>query len=272
MANRYKEMTLQSAALIGAGVAGFAIMALGSYGALLLDSFTFLLSAILLAFIPNSKPQMANAKRAPVLILAKEGLVYARNRPLLFLPVLLSVVPYLIVKSLNVILGDFVKTGLGAGSVEFGWIDGAFAVGTIVGGFYLSRMSRRFGLEKSVIFLYLVLSTSLLIFGTSESVVLSVICYFFVGYSVLSVKTLIGTHIQQHTENAFVGRIQGLTSALQGLVGPFMLAASGLFADASSPRFVFYALAGFGFVTAFAAYVCFQLMREPAQILAEEAS
>lgn len=269
-ANRYKEMTLQGAALIGAGIAGFVIVKLGSYGALLLDSFTFLISALLLMFVPNSKPPIQNTKRAAVLSLAKEGLLYAKTRPLLFLFVILSVVPYLIVKSLNVVLADFVKSGLNASSVEFGWIDGAFAIGTIVGGIFLSHVNRRFGLEKTVVIFYVALVAALCLFGASQSVGLSIVSYFIIGYSVLSVKTLIGTHIQQRTENAFVGRIQGLTSALQGLVGPFMLAGSGLLADASSPRLIFFILAGCGLATALTAFVSFHTLREPIEVFAKE--
>ncbi len=266
-ANRYKEIAVQSASLIGAGLAGFLIAAVGTYGALLIDAATFLLSALLLSSMKYQKSAASETqRRKQVLALAKEGFAYARAHKEILQAVFFSVTPFLILKSINVILGDFVRMSLHAGAKEFGLVDASFAVGSILGGLTLGYFMKWIGYSRSVVFFYALLTASLFGFSGSTSVLGTMFFFFAVGLGVLSLKIALGTHIQSQTEQAYVGRIHGLTTALQGLVGPIMLGLSGVLADFASPRHVLFVLAIFSAVVGFCAFYVFRTETEIAPV------
>jgi hypothetical protein len=252
-ANRYKEIAVQLAGLLGAGCAGFVVAKLGSYGALAFDAVTFLVAALCIALVRYhaAAAQTGDApKRRSVFANAADGWRYVKEHPMLLGTMGLALIPYVTVKSLNVLLADFVKADLGGSAELFGFVDAGFAVGAVGGGLAVAFLAKRFGASGLLRGLFVALAASIALFGASGGVALPVALYAAIGFFVLSLKALLGTAVQSASDVSMIGRVQGLQVLLQSGVTPAVLFATGRLAEVAGARpvlLVFAGLALFGF-------------------------
>lgn len=248
-ANRAKEIAVQVAGLVGAGVAGLIVERFTAYGALALDALTFLGSSLCFAFVRYHHGAAAvAANRKSVFDSAKDGWTYVRSRPAILGAMALAIVPYVMVKGLNVLLADFVRNGLHGDAKIFGIVDAAYALGAIAGGIAVAALLRRFGNAALTRGSFLLLAAAVAAFSFSSGVVAPVVLYATIGFFVLSLRAVLGTCVQAASEIAMVGRVQGLQYLLQGGITPVALMVTGHMADVIGARGVLLAYAVLAFL------------------------
>lgn len=140
-ANGLAQMTrVGTQSLYAAG--GFIVAIVGPYGAFYLDSVTFVLSAIILLWLPNEacipdrniESTSTREKAREVLADAKQGLVYVRDHRVLMPMIGLLVVIAASNAPLSVLMPIYAAQVLDGGSFIFGVVFSAYYVGMFIGG------------------------------------------------------------------------------------------------------------------------------------------
>ncbi|MEO3946818.1 MFS transporter [Gorillibacterium sp. CAU 1737] len=229
-ANSYLSTASRLAELGGLGAAGILIATLGITGAILIDSFTFLISGLILLFgltrMP-AKPQ-ASEKLTPrrYMMMMKEGFVFIHRNKLLFAAVITAAFINFCLTPFNVLLPAFSKDLLNSGPAGLSYMSGALTVGMIIGGIWVGARGSRYSNSALI-------STALALIGAmyalfSLTIILpdgvnligAVAACFVMGMSIPLASSPLMTLLQQKTPREIMGRIMALMSMLMCAMMP----------------------------------------------------
>jgi MFS family permease len=141
VATSIRSMTNQGVSLIGFAVGGLVVAAVTARGALAFDAVTFAVSAVLLRRGLQDRPAaMADRPRASMVADSLEGLRVVAADPRRYGPLLVAVVGVAFM-----VVPEAIATALahsrGYGAVAVGLIMGAYAAGSVIGGFVLVQVT-----------------------------------------------------------------------------------------------------------------------------------
>jgi MFS family permease len=115
-------------------------------------------------------------------------------------------------------LAPFMREELLFGPAAFGKIDAGYALGAIVSGLFVVRLSNRFGRRAILVSGLAVAAASLFLFSRGQSFVLAFAIYVCLGAS-FQTSVISLSAAMDATDSAYQGRVSALFNTLNGLVG-----------------------------------------------------
>ncbi|MCP3739623.1 MFS transporter [Rossellomorea sp. BNER] len=219
-ANAITQVWIQVGKLSGAGLGGVFIAWFGSINVVFMNAITFLVSAILIFYARKGyfSPQSGIGANRKFWVNLREGIsLLVKQKGLLFY-VFLTLLPSFFVHIYNLGVGVFVKVELNEGADALGIIDGAYAVGALVLGMFISKQANWLKNKRIIPIVVMVMGIPFLMFSLSSSVVAATISVFLLGAAFQIAFTMFNTLIQVTPPKEFVGRISGFAKSLQSLL------------------------------------------------------
>ena len=240
-ANALNALNNNLARLIGSAMGGAMVTLVGFGSVVILDIVSFLIAAILCAFIsvtshPNKEDIDTHLLSLPSFMNQwLEGIQLIRKTSTVRLLFILSALPAIGEAVMYVLFVPFVLEVLRGGEVHVGGLMSAQAIGGLIGGVIISWLALR-------VKTYRLLGVSAIIFGLLDfvlfnyssffsGIILAYVLIIFIGPVAVGMGTGMNTLIQLNVEDAYRGRVFGafgLTSSVFSLVG---IAFAGLAGD-----------------------------------------
>ena len=218
--------------LVGAGLGGALMGALGFGSVVWLDAASFLFSAFMLAFITVPAAQTATAPKAGPRSPAGQwaavwrewwaGLQLVRQQRVLFALFVVLGVALLGDTMITVLIVPLVKTLLGGGALQLGWLMTAQGIGGIVGGVVAGPLGRRvsprrlmaLGLAATALAILVLVNVPFLPVSLGLMALAGVVSMSWM----ISAQTLLQMNVGDHYRGRVFGTF-GAISALMSLIG-----------------------------------------------------
>ncbi len=199
--------------MVGPGIAGLIIAQFGEGPLFFVNALSFIPVIIGLLMI-NTKElyirhRAAEATATGTMRSLRDGLVYVRRTPAVFLIIVVVGLVSLFGINFNVVLPLVATQALHMGSEGFGFISSAFGFGALVAALYLAWGNRRPNLSRMLIFAML-FSIALGLFGLSHWYPLSLLLAALTGFMLISFVALANTTLQTVAPDALRGRVMGV--------------------------------------------------------------
>lgn len=237
VANSLNSLSNNLARLIGPALGGSLIAWIGFQTVVVIDSVSFLVSAVLtmLITVRTITPEQAEAaqnERVSWTAVWREwidGLSLVRNEYVIAVIFLVIGVMMLAEGILQVLFVIFINQQLNAGAQAFGLILSAQAIGGIIGSLMLSRIDQYLSLYRLIGFSAILNGLLLLVIFNFPSLPLALALFALAGFPIIGFFVSIQTLLQTNTHDDYRGRIlgsYGTTIAITTLIGTMI--ASGL--------------------------------------------
>lgn len=181
--------------LIGPAIAGLVVAGLGEGACFLIDGISYF-AVIASLLLMRIKPLEIGRKRANMLEQMREGWDYVRTfrpiRTILLLFSLMSLMGY----SWSVLMPVFAAQVLHGGASTLGWLMGASGVGALISAISLAIRKSVAGLGRMIQISTAMLGGSLILFGLSHRLWLSLVLMVCVGFGMLQAASVSNTIIQ----------------------------------------------------------------------------
>jgi MFS family permease len=196
------------ARLIGPAIAGLVIAVAGEGWCFLIDGVSYF-AVIASLLMMRIKPLDLRSNASSMLEQMREGWEYVRTfrpiRTILLIFALLSLMgwPY------SVLLPVFAGQVLHGGAHTLGWLTGASGVGALISALSLAVRKSVVGLTRMVQIAAAILGTSLILFGLSHVLWLSLVLMVFVGFGLMQGASVSNTVIQSLVPEDKRARVMG---------------------------------------------------------------
>ncbi|WP_034341737.1 MFS transporter [Deinococcus misasensis] len=223
---------------LGATVSGLLIAAVSAPAAMVLNSVSFLLSAVFLAQLQYHRSQ------APVLAKATfkkdllDGFSYIQNHKNIITVYIINAFLVMSLYTVNVLLVPFTRHQLHLGPEAAGYIDATFALGAVLGGVFIPKMVQQKGRGMVMSAGLITMAFSLLLFSQAGTLWMAMVGYFFIGLS-FSVYSLFVTVAQEQVLPEFQGRVHATFNTMFGLLSLVIYLGMGHLSDVLSERYLF---------------------------------
>jgi MFS family permease len=249
-----------AARIVGPGIAGLLVAALGEGTCFLLNGVSFL--AVIVCLTAMRLAGCEAKEHPPVLHHLMDGFRYAARHPAVRRLLAVMGAATLAGSPGLVLMPFFADDIFHRGSRGYGVLMSAMGVGAVFGTLVLARRTRAHGLAKVMVYSGLTTGLAYMAFALSTSFYLSLAIMPVIGYSVMRQMASANTTIQTLIPEEYRGRTMALYAMTVVGLGPFGSLAAGALAHEFGPR-VTMALGG---VVAMAAAVAFGLSLRRAPI------
>jgi MFS family permease len=201
--------------LIGAGL----LQAFGFASVVLIDSASYLLSALLIAFISVQPTARHHTEtRSAVWRDLRNGLLLARRER--WIGGLLGVMALVMLAQglINVSIVPLINGVLGGGASELGWLVTAQGVGGVLGGVALSRWGRQLRPPTVIACSLWTVSVGWLVIAQTEQLPIVLLMIAINGVAVVGFFTAVPTMVQTGIADEFRGRILGAFGTMEALM------------------------------------------------------
>jgi MFS family permease len=226
--------SFNSSRIVGPGIAGLLISAVGVGACFLLNgvSYVALIAALLLIRLTTAPPGDAVT---PARSTVRAGLRYvARDRRMRTL-ILMIAVSSIFGFPFYVLLPVIARNVLGLGAVEFGWMVSAAAVGAVVAALGLATFGRRLPKGRVITVAAPVFGVCVSLLGLAQSFPLLLILLILTGFFQVILTATTNTLLQSIAQDEFRGRVMSVYSlAFLGLM-PIGSLMAGIVADRWAP-------------------------------------
>jgi MFS family permease len=263
-ANAFAQTTQVITAVIGSALAGVLVGVAGSaWPAFLLDGLSFFLSALFVLRIaaPRAAGLEAGGLRETVSQLG-QGIQYLFSRRLLMGLILTFAVTMLGLGAVNVLIIPFLVNLLQAPTETLGIFDAAQVAGMILGGGLLAALAARLKTNQIIGIGMLLVGLFVGLFGASQTILMTLVCMFFIGLFIAPVQSTATTILQQTIPDDIRGRASSAMNTTISLANVVSMACAGWLGDQLGIRPVFWLAGG---LTLCASLLAVVMMREPAQ-------
>jgi predicted MFS family arabinose efflux permease len=237
-ANALNTLNNNLARLIGPAIGGAVFAYLGFTFAVLLDTASFVIAAAMIALIraPRSvtraavEPADGEVRRPHVWREWLEGLRLVRDNRLISALFLFAGVAMVSEGFFEVLIIPYVKDILRGGSQELGWMMTAQAIGGLLGGVFVGRVSNRVKPARLIgpgLFLLGLLDLAIFNLPVLQ---LDLLLFVLAGPPVVGLQTGVQTLLQLNVEDRFRGRVfgtLGMTISLAILLGQVIASLAG---------------------------------------------
>ena len=227
--------SFNSSRILGPGVAGMVISVAGVGVCFLLNgvSYIALIAALLLMRLATATPPGGGASRSMV----RAGLLYVSEDRCMRTLVLMIAVASVFGFPFYVLLPVVARNVLGLGSVEFGWMVSAAAVGAVVAALGLATLGRRIPKGRVIAVAAPVFGVSVSMLGFARSFPMLLVLLAFTGFFQVIHTATTNTLLQSLAKDEFRGRVMSVYSlAFLGLM-PVGSLLAGTVADRASSTF-----------------------------------
>jgi len=223
-----------AARVVGPGVAGLLVAAIGEGLCFLLNGVSFL--AVIVCLVSMRLPRFERKDQPPVLEHLADGFRYAAGHSAVRR--LLAVMGAATLAGMPglVLMPFFAEDIFHRGSQGYGVLMSAMGVGAVFGTLVLARRTHASGLARVMVFSGLTTGVCYLAFAFSRSYYLSLAIMPVVGYSIMRQMASANTTIQILIPEEYRGRIMALYAMTVVGIGPFGSLAAGALARQSGAR------------------------------------
>lgn len=245
----------QIGAIIGTGVGGI-LLSISDYLVFTINAISFILAAYLVLKLKIEVVKETNQSRKHIIKEIKVGLEYITKNTNIISIYLIILITNFTIRVMNVTLSPFIVKVIGSDVIGFGMVDAAFALGAVLGNYFIVKVVLRFG-EINVISMGLFsIGSTLFMFSQSGNIYVAFVFYLLVGIS-YQTRVLLVTLIQDIVETSVLGRVQSTYFFFDCLIGIFSFIGIGYLSSTVSPKWT-YLLPVFLLITA-SVYAKFKL-------------
>jgi len=228
-----------TARILGPGIAGLLIEAIGIPPCFFLNALSFVAVIAALLFIDAppraSTTPIVNARE--VLASARDGLAYIRKRSEIAQPLILMAVVSTVVINYNVFVPTFAKISLGRSASGYGFLMTCMGIGSLIAALTLA-VSSRSGPSRLRLFGGAVgLCAVILVCGLQRSYALSCVLLGLAGFATISFATSTNATIQLASDDEHRGRVMSVYSLVFGGVTPIGALYAGAVSELAGPGF-----------------------------------
>jgi len=241
VANGMMQIVQTVGLLAGPAMAGFVIGFWGAPAAFIIDSLTFLISAVAILTITVPHTTSDSNRLSRVWGELKEGVAYLFGNPITRSVMLLMSVVMLGVGAINVLWIPYLRTVFGVGPEGIGLVDSAQGVGMVIGGLALGAVSML--LRKSLIvgLGVVIVGAGFSAMGFAPTFVIIVILNIIVGVAMIPAQSVLYTLMQTEVPDIKRGRVGSGMSAITTAASLASMAAASVLGDMIGFRVIFMA-------------------------------
>ncbi|MCD6291247.1 MAG: MFS transporter [Anaerolineae bacterium] len=264
-ANTLAQTTQTAAMLLGPAAAGFLIDAYGVDIAFIVNSITFLISALTIATIPSQRARPAEQAEqrggwADVWKDMREGLsVAVHNRTVLGMAAMLTVL-MLGLGAVNVLWVPYMDRYFGIGPRGLGIMDSVQGVGMLIGSLIVGNLAGRLRKGWLMAGSIAVIGVGISAVGISPTFSLILVAIFIVGFFIPPAQAAGTTLIQMSVANVQLGRVNAAIGTVVTVANLISMGGAGVAGDAIGIREVFLFC---GAMSVLAALVGASIIEEP---------
>jgi MFS transporter, DHA3 family, macrolide efflux protein len=239
VANGMMQIVQTVGLLAGPAMAGFVIGFWGAPAAFIIDSLTFLVSAIaiLTVTIPHTTP--ANNHIREVWSELREGVSFLFGNPIMRSVMNLMAVVMLGIGAINVLWIPYLRTTFGVGPEGIGIVDSAQGLGMVIGGLALGAISVLFRKAVIVGAGVIVVGAGLGAMGLAPNFAVILGLNILVGIAMIPSQSVLYTLMQTSVPDNKRGRVGSGMNAITTAAGLASMAAASLLGDVIGFRIIF---------------------------------
>lgn len=197
-------VVMNGAKVIGPALAGVLIATVGTTPCFALNALSYIAVIAALVTIRSTSSSMSRSPSGGV----RDGLLYARGRQQLWLPLAMMAAIGLFSFNFTVVLPVFTEKDLGATGGTYGLLTAMLSVGSVIGSLLVGRLAhpkRTYLALTSVAF-----GTAMLVTAFTTTVIAAAIALMLTGTAAFAFVTLTSTTLQLHSSPAYRARIMAL--------------------------------------------------------------
>ena len=227
-ANSLNSLNNNLARLAGPALGGLMLASFGFRNVVIIDSISFLFSAVMIASITQPSLLADQTDEVPPQPRLWQdwlsGLRLIWNSRVVSVILLVIGIAGIAEGLFNVSFVIFIRQQLGGDALEFGWLTSAQAVGGLIGGMLIGWVGNRIRPNR-MIGLLAVNGLLILILVNFPTLWLSIVMIFLAGLPIVGYSVAVDTLLQQHVDDRYRGRVFG---ALATSAAIFVLFGQGL--------------------------------------------
>ncbi|WP_434655085.1 MFS transporter [Thermoanaerobacterium thermosaccharolyticum] len=210
-----------AARIIGPGIAGVLIGVLGYALCFYLNALSFIavITGLILIDVKISKARTILQKK-DIIVDIKEGLLYIRDTPIIFVTIVMIAVLSTFSMNFNVLVPVFAKNTLNQNSTGYGFLMSSMGVGALIGALTLATLSKRGAKPFYLIAGGFGLCLFQILIGFQSYYWLTTVLLALSGFSMITFSASANTTVQLNSDNKFRGRVMSVYSLVFGGVTP----------------------------------------------------
>jgi MFS transporter, DHA3 family, macrolide efflux protein len=215
-ANATVDIAYELGAVIGMGTAGIVLALTSIETCFFINAACYGVATGFMLFIKHTS-QIRTKRKTSILKDFMLGWRYVLHKIPLLLIYTVQMLFFVSYMTAPVLLAPFAKTILHTTVGQFGWIEAAMSLGAVVGGVLSPYFAEKYGFTKVMVVEALLAAMSFILFSHNFYIPMSVLLYFFIGFS-FSAWPLLITYAQDMTSLRFQGRVQSLFNSISGVM------------------------------------------------------
>ncbi len=226
----------QGASLIGAGLAGVILAALGASWALITDTVSFLVAAlaIVMARIPGRAPRSVSNERMSLLRDLRDGWHAIQSQPVVRAFIRISALVN-VASFIGPLFPALVRLQMHAGVTAYGFLEAASVAGGMAGGLAAGSLERRVGAGRLIVVGFIVAGLCFAALGISTSVLLGGALFVAATFFLIASNVSMGALTPLLVPQEYRARTSGITRATAVIAMPATVILAGWLADRIGP-------------------------------------
>jgi DHA3 family macrolide efflux protein-like MFS transporter len=261
-ANALSQTVRVVALLIGPALAGFVIGWFGPGVAFVVDSLTFLASAIAILTISTSGSTTDKERVSPTMLWHRlvEGFSYTIRHSTVLGIIITLLVAFLGIGAIEVLFVPYLQAEFGAGPEALGLVQTTQGVGMLVGSVLVGNLAARFRLTRIIAWSIALLGAGVAACGLISQFVLIPVATFVAGLALGPINAALSTLMQVTVPNDKLGRVGSVVNSTTTVSYLISMGGAAFLADALGIRTVFIVA---GIITALSVLPALTMMKEP---------
>lgn len=261
-ANALSQTIRVVAILIGPALAGFLIAWVGTSLAFVVDSLTYLVSAIAIMTITTGGDTLDQERIGVRMIWQRftEGFSYMLHHNTVLGIIVTLMVGLLGIGAIEVLFVPFLQGEFGVGPEGLGFTQTAQGVGMLLGSVLIGNLAARFRLTRIIAWSIGLLGVSVAVCGLVNQFIFILIALFIAGLSLAPLNAALNTLMQITVPDEKLGRVGSVVDTSITLSYLISMSGAAFLADAFGMRAVFVAA---GIITALSILPALTMMKEP---------
>jgi MFS family permease len=248
------------AVILGASIAGLVIGWLGPAFAFAFDSFSFVVSAAMIATmtIPSVNPKPSKTRSRVLWNQLVEGLLFIKSNSHLRYVIITTAVATLGFGAIMILGIVYLREALGIGAEGFGFLYAVQGLGVVVGGAMIGRFASEVRSNWVVGGCMVILGLAIIAFAVAPSYPLVLVAVAIVGLSIVAARAALATLTQRLVPDEKRGRVGSAVNMVIGASSSASMVLSGLLGDLIGVQAVFIAAGAITIVSGVAAFYTLQ--------------
>jgi DHA3 family macrolide efflux protein-like MFS transporter len=261
-ANALSQTTRVAAMLIGPALAGFLIAWLGASLAFVVDSLTYLVSAIAVLTMTTGGETLDQERLGTRMVWQRftEGFSYMLRHSTVLGIIVTVMVGLLGIGAVEVLFVPFLQGEFGLGPEGLGFVQTTQGVGMLLGSVLIGNLAARFRLTRIIAWSLALLGIAVAACGLVHQFVFILIAVFVAGLGLPPLNAALTTLMQITVPDEKLGRVGSVVDTCTTLSYLISMGGAAFLADAFGMRTV---LVGAGITTALSIFPALTMMKEP---------